>query len=181
MQHGWSITICAGFRLASSGWIFTFGNSDFGSVSSGRSHTTTFFTPRFFALMRIDSSRMSPLLRQWSLSWLTLSGLRLGISLSLGNTTWPLMVAHWSWAAAVSPLTANASAASSEEVTNLRMEQLRLRVESGREERKAGVSIVSARCPVGNLWCLVFSVWCLVFGQWCRGLGPEPDVPNTKH
>src|SRR5437764_13398517 len=45
MQHGWSIITSAALRLASSGKILSLGNSDFGSVSSGRRNTTTFLMP----------------------------------------------------------------------------------------------------------------------------------------
>src|SRR5581483_4698962 len=79
MQHGWSITTSAGLRLASSGKICSGVSLDLGSVSSGRSQTTTFLTPLFFGLTITDSSSTSPLDRQWSLSWVTLSGSRLGI------------------------------------------------------------------------------------------------------
>src|SRR5581483_9415413 len=50
MQHGWSMTTSAGFRLASAGLIWAGSNLALGLVLSGRSQTTTFLIPRFFGL-----------------------------------------------------------------------------------------------------------------------------------
>src|SRR5688500_13855513 len=44
-QHGWSTAIVFGAAFSSFGWILSCGNGARRSVLSGRSQTTTFFTP----------------------------------------------------------------------------------------------------------------------------------------